>query len=86
MRKIIRSAFQPEAGEIIAKLVKAGYLLPAAYNDADAIRNAISQMKHDLRGRRGRDGGPPFAGASVTRDVGPFPPTPIETAGAQNRP
>jgi hypothetical protein len=85
MRNIIRSPFQPEPRAIIAKLVKAGYLRPVAHNNADAITNAISQMKRDLRGRRGRDDGPPPAGASVTSEVGPFPPTPIETAGAQSR-
>jgi hypothetical protein len=58
MRNVIRSPFRPEAREIIAKLVKAGYLQPAAYNNAGAIASAISQMKHDLRGRRGRDNGP----------------------------
>jgi hypothetical protein len=53
-----RSPFQPVASEIIAKLLKAGYLQPPAHNHADAITNAISQMKQDLRGRGGRDNGP----------------------------
>jgi hypothetical protein len=60
------------AGEIIAKLVKAGYSQPAAHNHADAIPNAISRMKHDLRGCGGREDGPRAAGASVTSDVVPF--------------
>jgi hypothetical protein len=58
MSNVIRSPFQPVALEIIAKLIKAGYLHPAAHNSADAITNAISQMKQDLRGRGGRDAGP----------------------------
>jgi hypothetical protein len=58
MSNVIRSSFQPVAREIIAKLVKAGYLQPAVHNNAEAITNAISQMKQDLRGRRDRDNGP----------------------------
>ena len=58
MSNVIRSPFQPVALEIIAKLIKAGYLHPATHNSADAITNAISQMKQDLRGRGGRDAGP----------------------------
>jgi hypothetical protein len=30
-------------------------LQPAAHNKADAITNAISRMKHDLRGCGGRE-------------------------------
>ena len=36
--------------EVIAKLIEAGYLQPAQRNDADAITNAIAQMKQNLRG------------------------------------
>jgi hypothetical protein len=72
MSNVIRSPFQPVAREIIAKLVKAGYLQPAAHNNVGAITNAISQMKQDLRGRGGRDDGPRAAGTSVTSDVAPF--------------
>ena len=36
--------------EMIAKLVQAGYLRPSQRNDADAITNAIAQMKQNLRG------------------------------------
>ena len=36
--------------EMIAKLVQAGYLRPSQRNDADAISNAIAQMKQNLRG------------------------------------
>jgi hypothetical protein len=55
MSKVIRSPFQAASGEMIAKLVKAGYLLPALRNDADAITRAIAQMRQDLRGRSGDD-------------------------------
>jgi hypothetical protein len=45
----------PEAAsqELIAKLVKAGYLQPGLCNDAVAVANAIVRLKQDLR--RGRD-------------------------------
>jgi hypothetical protein len=72
MSNVIRSPFQPVVREIIAKLVKAGYSHPAAHNHADAITNAISWMKHDLRSCGGREDGPMAAGASVTSDVAPF--------------
>lgn len=36
--------------EVIAKLIEAGYLQPTQRNDADAITNAIAQMKQNLRG------------------------------------
>jgi hypothetical protein len=39
---------------------------------ADVITNAISRMKHDLRGCGGREDGPRAAGASVTSDVALF--------------
>jgi hypothetical protein len=55
MSNVPRPPFQPVAREIIAKLVQAGYLQPAAHNNADAITNAISRMKHDLRGCGGRE-------------------------------
>jgi hypothetical protein len=73
MSNVTRSPFQPVAREIIAKLVKAGYLEPGAHNNADAITNAISRMKHDLRGcGGGREDGPRAAGASVRSNVAPF--------------
>ena len=72
MSNVPRPPFQPVAREIIAKLVKAGYLQPAAHNKADAITNAVSRMKHDLRGCGGLEDGPRGAGASVTSDVAPF--------------
>jgi hypothetical protein len=34
---------------MIAKLVKARYLLSARPNDADAMTGAIAEMKHGLR-------------------------------------
>ena len=57
MSNVIRSPYQPVASEIIAKLLKAGYLQPTAHNNADAITNAISQIKQDLRGSGDRDNG-----------------------------
>ena len=57
MSNVIRSPNQAASREMIAKLVKAGYLQPALFNDADAITSAIAQMKQDLRGRGGDDGG-----------------------------
>jgi hypothetical protein len=39
----------PFPNEMIAKLVKAGYLRPEHRHDADAITSAIANMKHDLR-------------------------------------
>ena len=56
---------------MIAKLVKAGYLQPAAHNNADAITNAISQMKQDLRGHGDRDNGPRDARAWVMNSAVP---------------
>ena len=39
----------PFSNEMIAKLVKAGYLRPEQRHDADAIANAITDMKQALR-------------------------------------
>jgi hypothetical protein len=43
------SAFDIVPNEMIAKLVKAGYLRPEHRHDADAITSAIANMKQDLR-------------------------------------
>ena len=43
--------------EMIAKLVKAGYLRPEHRHDADAITRAIANMKQALRSG-GNDKGP----------------------------
>ena len=56
MSNIIRFSFQTASHEMIAKLIKAGYLPPALRHDANAITRAITQMKQDLRGRSGDDG------------------------------
>ena len=37
MTNVVRSSFQAASHELIAKLVKAGYLRPALCNDADAV-------------------------------------------------
>jgi hypothetical protein len=50
----------PFPNEMIAKLVKAGYLRPEHQHDADAITSAIANMKQDLRSggsERQRPGG-----------------------------
>ena len=39
----------PFPNEMIAKLVKAGYLRPEHLHDADAITSAIANMKQALR-------------------------------------
>jgi hypothetical protein len=49
MTNVVRSSFQAASHELIAKLVKAGYLRPALCNDADAVTAAIAQLKQDLR-------------------------------------
>lgn len=59
MSNVIR--YQAASREMIAKLVKAGYLQPARCNDTDAITQAIAQMKQDLRGGGGNDDGPTAA-------------------------
>jgi hypothetical protein len=48
MSKVIQEASQ----ELIAKLVRAGYLQPALRHDADAVSTAIARLKEDLRGGR----------------------------------
>ena len=57
MSHVVRFPYQAASQELIAKLVKAGYLQPALCNDADAITTAIAQLKEDLRGG-GDDEGP----------------------------
>jgi hypothetical protein len=51
---------QAASQELIAKLVKAGYLEPGLCNDAVAVANAIARLKQDLRGG-GDDRGPKAA-------------------------
>jgi len=48
----------PFPNEMIAKLVKAGYLRPEHLHDADAITSAIANMKQDLRSGGSDDDGP----------------------------
>ncbi len=61
MSNVIWTPCQAFSHEMIAKLVKSGYLQPEQRNDADAITAAIARMKQDLRElrQRGRrsDGG-----------------------------
>ena len=56
MINVVRSSFQAASQELIARLIKAGYLQPALRNDADAITTAIARLKEDLRGERDDDG------------------------------
>jgi hypothetical protein len=56
MSNVVRSSFQAASQELIARLIKAGYLQPALRNDADAITTAIARLKEDLRGGRDDDG------------------------------
>jgi hypothetical protein len=62
-----------EAGsnEMIAKLIKAGYLRPELQHDLDAITSAIAKMKEDLRsgGRDASQG----QGVSTPDASPPFP-------------
>ena len=67
MSNIIGFPFQTASHEMIAKLIKAGYSLPALRYDANAITRAIAQMKQDLRGRS-RDDGPGAAGGDGPSD------------------
>jgi hypothetical protein len=55
MSNVVRSSFQAASRELIAKLVKAGYLRPARRHDADAITAAIARLKQDLRSGGGDD-------------------------------
>ena len=48
----------PFPNEMIAKLVKAGYLRSEHVQDADAITSAIANMKQVLRSGSGDDDGP----------------------------
>jgi hypothetical protein len=42
-------AYEAGSNEMIAKLIKAGYLRPDRRHDVDAITNAIAEVKEDLR-------------------------------------
>jgi hypothetical protein len=61
MSSVARSSFEAASRELIAKLVKAGYLPPALRHDADAITAAIARLKHDLRSGGGDDESPTAA-------------------------
>jgi hypothetical protein len=56
MSNAVRSSFQTASQELIARLIKAGYLQTTLRNDADAITTAIARLKEDLRGERDDDG------------------------------
>jgi len=54
MSKVIRFSLPEASQELIAKVVRAGYLQPTLRHDPDAITTAIARLKEDLRG--GDDG------------------------------
>jgi hypothetical protein len=58
MSDAVRSPFQAASSELIAKLIKAGYLRPALRHDVNAIAVAIARLKQDLRSGGGKDDGP----------------------------
>ena len=63
MSEVVPFPYPAGSTEMIEKLVKAGYLRPERRRDADAITNAIAQMKQDLRsaGSGSNDDGPSAA-------------------------
>jgi hypothetical protein len=60
-REIYEMSEVPFPNEMIAKLVKAGYLRPEHQHDADAITSAIGNMKQDLRSGGSDDNDPAAA-------------------------
>jgi hypothetical protein len=54
MSNFVRSPYRVASREMIARLVKAGYLRPTQRNNADAITAAIIKMKQNLKGPRDR--------------------------------
>ena len=61
MSEVVRPPYQTASRELIARLVKAGYLQPSLRHDADAITTAIARLKDDLRSGEGDDEGPKAA-------------------------
>jgi hypothetical protein len=59
MTKVVRASYQAASQDLIARLVKSGYLQPALRNDPGAITIAIARLKEDLRG--GKDDQDPRA-------------------------
>jgi hypothetical protein len=57
MSKVVRRPYQSASQELIAKLIKAGYLQPSLHSEPDAVTTAIARLKQNLRGRTD-DGGP----------------------------
>jgi hypothetical protein len=52
---VVRSSLRPASRQLIARLIKAGYLPPALRHDADAVTAAIARLKQDLRSGGGDD-------------------------------
>jgi hypothetical protein len=61
MSEVVLFPNRTPSDEMIAKLVKAGYLRPEHRHDADAITSAIAHMKQDLRSGGSDDVGPSVA-------------------------
>jgi hypothetical protein len=61
----------PFSNEMIAKLVKAGYLRPEHLHDADAITSAIAKMKQALRSGSSDDKGPCGGATGPSRRLPP---------------
>jgi hypothetical protein len=55
MSNVVRSSLRPASRQLIARLIKAGYLPPALRHDADAVTAAIARLKQDLRSGGGDD-------------------------------
>ena len=65
MTNIVPSPFQAGSQELIAKLIRAGYLQPTQSHDAAVVASAIARLKKYLRGA-GDDTGPAVSrGVSV---------------------
>ena len=56
MSKVVRRLYKSASQELIAKLIKAGYLQPALRNEPDAITTSIARLKENLRGRPDDEG------------------------------
>ena len=60
MTNIVPSPFQAGSQELIAKLIRAGYLQPTQSHDAAVVASAVARLKKYLRGARD-DTGPAHA-------------------------
>jgi len=51
MTNIVPSPFQAGSQELIAKLIRAGYLQPTQSHDAAVVASAIARLKKYFKGR-----------------------------------